>query len=354
MLLGEILKRGKNNLDLFRLIASCMVICGHAYALLPGGGSDVIGRLLGFDYLGSLAVKIFFFISGMLVTSSLLKKQSIPEYISARFFRIWPALIAVLIITTFFIGSFFTTLSAGDYFANADTYKYFLHNIFMRYDSAPPGVFQNTAVPALNGSLWTIPLEVFAYILLAGVFIIGKGLKNPRPVILACGVFIIINHIFGSPVLFTNSASNLEIAMLGPCFAIGAIFALYKDKIDINLAISVGLLVMYFLFRNNHFNYYLFYLAIFYSILFVASREFTKKLKLPFDASFGIYLWGWPVQQIMAYYFSQYGVIFNQISSIIIAIIMGSLSWLLIEKRFISIGNKVGEKLSGLKHKEKL
>ena len=88
MLLGEILKRGNNNLDLFRLIAACMVILGHAYALLPGsGGSDVIGNFLGFDYSGSLAVKIFFFISGMLVTSSLLQKQSIPEYISARFFQ---------------------------------------------------------------------------------------------------------------------------------------------------------------------------------------------------------------------------------------------------------------------------
>lgn len=353
MLLGEILKRGNNNLDLFRLIAACMVILGHAYALLPGNGSDVIGNFLGFDYSGSLAVKIFFFISGMLVTSSLLQKQSIPEYVSARFFRIWPALIAVLAITTFILGPLVTTLSAGDYFSNPDTYKYFLHHIFMQYDSAPPGVFQSSPVPALNGSLWTIPLEVFAYVLLASTFIVGKWLKNPRPIILMGCIFIIINQMFGSAVLFTNTADNLEIAMLGPCFAIGAIFALYKDKIDINLAVAAGLWLMYFLFRHTQFNYYLFYPAIFYSMLFVASLESIKNIKLPFDASFGIYLWGWPVQQIMVYYFSQYGVIFNQTSSIIIAIIMGSLSWLLIEKRFISIGNRVGKKLSGLKYKEK-
>lgn len=111
MLLENILKKGNNNLDLFRLIAACMVIFGHAYALLPGYGADPIGKLLGFDYSGSLAVKIFFFISGMLVTSSLLQKRSISQYVSARFFRIWPALIVVLLITTFILGPFFYNIA---------------------------------------------------------------------------------------------------------------------------------------------------------------------------------------------------------------------------------------------------
>ena len=51
---------------------AAMVIYGHAYALLPTEGSiDPIGKLLGFDYSGSLAVKIFFFLSGYLITTLL-------------------------------------------------------------------------------------------------------------------------------------------------------------------------------------------------------------------------------------------------------------------------------------------
>lgn len=344
MLLQNILKKGNNNLDIFRLIAACMVIFGHAYALLPGNGADPIGNFLGFDYSGSLAVKIFFFISGMLVTSSLIEKQNIPKYISSRFFRIWPGLIAVLAITTFILGPLFSTLATGDYFSNPETYKYFFDNIIMQYSAAPPGIFTNHAIAAMNGSLWTIPLEVFAYILLVSIFIVGAIIKKTRPIILLASLLIIINQIFGSPLFFSVAKNNLEIAMLGPCFAIGAIFALFKEKIDINPIAAAVLWVGYFIFRHFEFNYYFFYLAIFYTILFVSSLKITRKLELPFDPSYGIYLWGWPIQQIMIYYFSAYGLIFNQISSIIIAIIMGCLSWILIEKRFISFGQNIFKK----------
>ena len=62
MKLSELLKKENNNLDVFRLVAACMVIYGHAYAVVPQAGHvDVVARLLGHDYSGSLAVKIFSF-----------------------------------------------------------------------------------------------------------------------------------------------------------------------------------------------------------------------------------------------------------------------------------------------------
>jgi peptidoglycan/LPS O-acetylase OafA/YrhL len=344
MLLQNILKKGNNNLDFFRLIAACMVIFGHAYALLPGNGIDPIGKLLRFDYSGSLAVKIFFFISGMLVTSSLIEKQNISKYISSRLLRIWPGLIVVLVITAFILGPLFSTLATSDYFSNPETYKYFFNTIIMQYQVTLPGVFTNHAIVAMNGSLWTIPLEVFAYILLGSIFVMGAMLKKTRPIILIASLFIIINQLFGSPILFSSVKNNLEIAMLGPCFAIGAIFAVFKEKIDMNPIAAVMLWIGYFIFRRVEFNYYFFYLAMFYTILFISSLKITKKLKLPFDPSYGIYLWGWPVQQIMIYYFSKYGIIFNQISSIIIAITIGCLSWILIEKKFMSFGQNIFKK----------
>jgi peptidoglycan/LPS O-acetylase OafA/YrhL len=214
----------------------------------------------------------------------------------------------------------------------------------MRYNAAPPGIFQNHAIAAMNGSLWTIPIEVFAYILLAMVFIIGAIIRKTRTVILVACIFILINQISGNAWIFTNVGSNLEIAMLAPCFAIGAIFALYKDKININLPGLLSLWAAYFFCMRNSYDYYFFYLALFYTILFVSSLKSIKKLELPFDPSYGIYLWGWPVQQIMIHYFSQYGVVFNQISSITTAIVLGSLSWILIEKRFIFWGHNLFKK----------
>jgi hypothetical protein len=61
MKLDLALHRDNNNADLLRLIAACAVIWGHAYALVPGATTtEPVGKLLGFDYSGSLAVEFFY------------------------------------------------------------------------------------------------------------------------------------------------------------------------------------------------------------------------------------------------------------------------------------------------------
>ena len=44
MKLSELLRKENNNLDIFRLLAACMVIYGHAYAIAPPGGPHRRGR----------------------------------------------------------------------------------------------------------------------------------------------------------------------------------------------------------------------------------------------------------------------------------------------------------------------
>lgn len=63
------------------------------------------------------------------------------------------------------------------------------------------------------------------------------------------------------------------------------------------------------------------------------------------DISYGIYLWGWPVQQIVSILYKEDGVLFNQFTSILISILLGFLSWYLIEKRSIMFGIIVQKKI---------
>lgn len=79
MLLAQLLKRDNNNLDLVRLIAACLVIYGHANAIVRPevSGGDWVASMLVFDYSGSLAVKVFFFLSGLVVANSLLEKNNL-------------------------------------------------------------------------------------------------------------------------------------------------------------------------------------------------------------------------------------------------------------------------------------
>ena len=97
MHLQQLLNPKNNNLDLFRLIAALLVIYGHAPAFIPNAVStDVVARLLGFDYSGSLAVKFFFMLSGLLVTMSIMARPQPVEFVIKRIARIFPGLLVCL------------------------------------------------------------------------------------------------------------------------------------------------------------------------------------------------------------------------------------------------------------------
>ena len=79
---GDVITRDNNNLDLIRLCASISVIVYHSFALNPHWGIiDPVKSFFGYVTTGGLAVKIFFFISGLLVTNSLLTRKSIFQFL---------------------------------------------------------------------------------------------------------------------------------------------------------------------------------------------------------------------------------------------------------------------------------
>jgi peptidoglycan/LPS O-acetylase OafA/YrhL len=346
MLLQEILNKEKNNLDIFRVIAAIMVIYGHAYALLPATGpGDLLTGLLGFDYSGSLAVKIFFFLSGLVVTNSLLIKRNLARFLIARFFRIWPALAFTLLVTAFLLGPLLSEQSAAEYFSNKKVFAYFHKGLLMNIKYELPGVFEDNALRAVNGSLWSIPHEVFAYLTLATIFLLG--LLKPRFRLLTIPIFILIliDPLLKNPILFTWLPDNPEIRLLAPCFAFGALLAIWKDKVSMGWAPCLAAWIAFFVFRQSCCNFYLFYLALFISIIQLSSQNLLVRLKPTADISYGIYLWGWPVQQILVLFFVEYGIRFNQISAILISVMMGFISWYLIEKGSIDYGSHLARKI---------
>jgi len=148
MYLSQALKRENNNLDVIRLLAAFAVIYGHANAMVPAAreGGDWVARWLLFDYSGSLAVKVFFFLSGLVVTNSLLEKKSLLQFVVARGFRIWPALLAVLVITAYVMGPAVGHLPVREYLADPETWRYLR-------DGAPYGTRAAGVAGALGGSV---------------------------------------------------------------------------------------------------------------------------------------------------------------------------------------------------------
>lgn len=344
MLLRDLLKKENNNLDIFRVGAALMVIYGHAYAIVPTPGQiDIIGRWLGFDYSGSLAVKVFFFLSGLVVTNSLMTKRSVTHFVISRVFRIWPALIVVLLACALILGPVFTELPVVAYLSLGQVYGYIEHNALMDVQYVLPGVFENLPRNAVNGSLWSIPYEVAAYIVLLSVFMMR--LLEPRYLATLMFLVILADAALGNTLVFTWLPDNSEIITLAPCFAFGALLALWKDEIMINAPLCAGAWGLFFILSTSTYNYYFLYAAMFLTILYVSGLKLVVALKPRVDVSYGTYLWGWPIQQVMAYFFLEYGLRFNQVTSMVIALLFGLASWHLIEKRCIRMGSTISLKL---------
>lgn len=348
MLLAQVLKRDSNNLDLVRLIAACLVIYGHANAFVPPdrAGGDWVAGLLGFDYSGSLAVKVFFFLSGLVVTNSLLEKKSLLQFAIARFLRILPALAFVLVGCALVVGPAMTSLPLSEYLLDSHTLGYVWHGLLMQIRFELPGVFGGHTTSTVNGSLWSIPHEVNAYFVLAGAF--ALGLHRFRWLALAVTVFIAIDPLLSPRLLLSWRASNAEIDPLVPCFATGALMALFKEQIRIEPRVVLGSLVMFLTFQKAPYGHYLFYIALFFCILYVFSRPMLLRLRLPADVSYGVYLWGWPIQQLLAHASPDMGVQWHRLWAIVLSCGMGWVSWHLVEKHFILWGRQWFERLSTL------
>ena len=330
-------------MDLIRIILASMVILGHTKWL--NGPSAIWGDptsfIFKFTYSGALAVKLFFFISGLVVTNSIFSQKKPLAFIIARIFRIVPALLFLLIITVFVFGPLLTNLKANEYFRNFSTYYYLYRNLIFNTDYVLPGVFRNNIFrETVNGSLWTLAAEVKCYIALLGFFLIFKSEKLIYWNILF--VFIFINTII--PLKFSTYILDSDSGYLPLCFAFGSFFAVNSTRIYVNFEMVVGSFLIYFLFSETIYAYLILILASSIAVLYVSSIKMLLNFKPKYDISYGIYLWGFLVQQTL---YSTIGHIYcgiHFITALIISMIFAFVSFIFIEKPSMKAGKYLSNK----------
>jgi len=148
-----------NNFDLLRLCAALQVAILHvARELSPQYGSAPwVGVLEVFS-----GVPIFFFISGFLISRSYERSKSLTDYALNRTLRIFPALhVCVLLnIIAIALTGYFTAAGAG--FLDVAALYAAKTTLFQFYN---PGFMRSFGDGVVNGSLWTICVELQFYIL---------------------------------------------------------------------------------------------------------------------------------------------------------------------------------------------
>ncbi|MBN1115256.1 MAG: acyltransferase, partial [Oligoflexia bacterium] len=172
-----------NNFDVLRFILAFLVIFYHTMVLSAFNAEGLLFHLAGF------AVDCFFVVSGMLIMWSYDAGPFLAPYVIKRFFRIYPLYFILIIIQSVIL-----LLLTNRDFAEIlpDFLKYVSANLLFLNFVQPsiPGVFDNFAVNAVNGSLWTLKIEVTFYFTLPLIYYLFK--KFGDIVLYICFIFSVL------------------------------------------------------------------------------------------------------------------------------------------------------------------
>ena len=332
-----------NNFNLIRILAATLVLISHSYALSLGDQAEgLLKRLIGMD-LGNIAVDVFFVTSGFLVTGSLLKKKSIMVFCRARIMRIYPALLVCIAISVFIIGPWGSTLSIYEYFTHTETVTFLVKNAILFSGPAfhLPGVFnENPVSNVVNGSLWTLPWEVRLYLYLAiiGIFVfqIRERLKRDWMAVLlavSCITFLVV-HITNYFVNFTGNDGPRVVAM----FFMGSAYFVLRDHIQLSRRVCCAAVFLLFIASLHRTGFFLAYTVIIPYLVFGLAylpSGLIRKFNGFGDYSYGMYIYGFPIQQSLLALFGPINIFELFVASFAMTFLLAFMSWHLIEKRFL-------------------
>jgi peptidoglycan/LPS O-acetylase OafA/YrhL len=334
-----------NNFNLIRIVAALAVLVSHSFSLVTGSGdTEPFQKSLGMS-VGAIAVDLFFIASGFLVTSSLLKRQSIIEFVWARVLRIYPALLLTTFLTVFVLGPLFTALPISAYFSLPEAYKYLVKNtiLFMGVHFTLPGVFDsNPWKSAVNGSLWTIVVEVRMYAVLTTIWIVLRVTPKLRlttfklavvSIAFLAGICLLANHFY-----FHYERTILKLFFL---FFFGAAFYVLRERILLSHGLFWLLVISLFIaaILDKYVFFVVYVLAISYILFYLAyiPSGFIRKYNRLGDYSYGIYIYAYPVQQAVAALVPSVSVPQMILFSASVTIVLAIFSWHLLESRCLGL-----------------
>ena len=338
-----------NRFDFVRLIAAWLVLYSHSYVLSASKEIELISKYLKFDTAGGLAVGVFFSISGYLVFKSLENSNSLKIFIIKRALRIYPALILSVLFSVFVVGIICTELSIQEYLTNRKTLSYLktITGFNIKYEL--PGVFENFPEKSVNGSLWSIAIELRCYLVLGIISLLPFSMKLK----LWISVTILSSLLLFRPI---EAPSDLSIKFLGLSydfnkfglmFTLGCLIASYEKHKNFHYIKIIGLISASILiiisnleiskFTLIAYNYLIPFIFIWIGLYFTLLPKIPDKIG---DISYGLYLFSFPIQQLLIYLELSSNLVNFILLSTILSVFLSAISWQLVEKPFLNLKHK--------------
>lgn len=334
-----------NSLNLARHVLASIVVYSHAFET-GGYGLDPLKVFTGFTS-GDICVAFFFAISGYLVCRSWFRNPSGKIYLWHRSLRIFPAFWVCLILTSFVLFPLWIRISGEDFggLELRETWSYLFSNFLLRIRQSSIGNMfaANPVQGVVNGSLWSLFPEFLCYLL---VLFAGKlGFFKRNMSLFVVLAFLLCLAFAATPFVLTSVFDTRlypplfyvgKLVFVSSFFVCGILLFLLSGKVRVSyvglfiaLTAFVGSLICGFKPAVILLPFLAPYIAISGSLLFP-----FKGIKLYSDFSYGIYIYHFPVQQVLyAFGFlSGLNVVGFALCSWFLTLPLAVLSWLLVEK----------------------
>lgn len=315
-----------NTFDLIRHIAALAVLISHHYAL--SGQQEPV--LQGYNSLGAIAVLAFFAISGFLITQSFLNTPSFSNYMAKRIARIFPALIACAFVMVYILGTAFSKQGGFGFAFSIEALTDFLKvSAFGRADIGDitsDFIFKDS----FNGSLWTLKIEFGFYVALALALMVLRKAAMPLVMTLAFCVTTYLCTKWAHPM----APKLLVYSTVGIAFFVGSSLYFYRSAFSsVKAKLLIGGLSAALVLVSLNTSLVMVLATIGVSLLVLSVGTLCKDriIKSRFDISYGMYLYGFPVQQLMINT-TDLGFYASMLATIAVVVVLATISWLLIEK----------------------
>lgn len=330
-----------NNFGLLRLVMAVAVVISHAFSVTDGRvEQEPWYATTGFT-LGEHAVNGFFAISGFLVTMSFLRRGW-RDYVLARLLRIAPGLIAATLVVALLIGGSMTSLDRSAYFSDPRLWRFIVATLTsFKSAAALPGVFEANPLQFPMGTVWTLKYETLCYL---GVLVAGVAGLLAKPRLALAALTALSLAVILREVLTPEGPKGTETALRLPLlFLAGGVVYLYRERVTLSLPLlALALLALVPLSFTPLYKAAL-YLVTAWGVLVVALAPLLtrRSLEPPADLSYGVYLYGWPVQQALHALFPSLGAVALLWPSLAATVVIATLSWFLVEKPALDLKRRL-------------
>jgi peptidoglycan/LPS O-acetylase OafA/YrhL len=323
--------------DYLRISLALAVVVVHSVVTSYGSAADKVLWVSPARGVIRLILPMFFALSGYLVSGSFFRTRTVAQFLALRVIRIYPALAVEVLLSALIVGPLLTTVPLETYFHDAK-FAWYLFNVTGHIHYELPGVFQSNPYPdKVNEQLWTVPFELICYLTFVALAVLRFRTRSwVAPVLFLAGVvgFLVLRAVKydGRLPLNPSSLGGPELVL---SFLAGVAIHSLGDRLPwrMSLCVMSGALSV-FLLQYDPIGEYVCLPFVAYFTVSLGLVNFRRSfLLLGADYSYGVYLYGYVIQQALACVFPWSRVWWiNILLSVPLAIGIAAVSWGLVER----------------------